>query len=197
MQNDAAIAALLGSRICHDLISPIGAINNGLELLGMTGAAKGPEMDLISESVTNASARIKYFRIAFGAASDQEIGAQEVSAILQDSMGGGRLKLDYAVATAQPRAQVRLVFLAVMCLEIAMPYGGQILINESDGKWTLTGTAPKLNAAEDLWSLLAAPATATNVEPAHVQFALLPVFARAAERRLGCQIEAGRITLTL
>ena len=40
------IAALLGSRICHDLISPIGAISNGVELLMLDGVAKGPEMTL-------------------------------------------------------------------------------------------------------------------------------------------------------
>ncbi|MEL7098472.1 MAG: histidine phosphotransferase, partial [Pseudomonadota bacterium] len=39
------LAALIGSRICHDLISPIGAINNGLELLGMAGTAGGAELE--------------------------------------------------------------------------------------------------------------------------------------------------------
>ena len=43
------IAALIGSRICHDLISPIGAINNGLELLTMTGVAQSPELALIAQ----------------------------------------------------------------------------------------------------------------------------------------------------
>ena len=50
---------LIGSRICHDLISPIGAIANGVELLGMSGAGEtGPELDLINQSVDNASALI-------------------------------------------------------------------------------------------------------------------------------------------
>ncbi|MEO0403208.1 MAG: histidine phosphotransferase, partial [Pseudomonadota bacterium] len=67
-QTNVNLAALIGSRICHDLISPIGAINNGLELLGMSDQRDGPEIDLISESVENASARIRFFRIAYGAA---------------------------------------------------------------------------------------------------------------------------------
>ena len=58
------LAALIGSRICHDLISPIGAINNGLELLGMTGSSEGPELQLITDSVGSATARIRFFRIA-------------------------------------------------------------------------------------------------------------------------------------
>ncbi len=53
------LAALIGSRICHDLISPIGAIGNGLELLSMAGAG-GPEVALISDSVSNANARIRF-----------------------------------------------------------------------------------------------------------------------------------------
>ena len=61
-QSNINLAALIGSRICHDLISPIGAINNGLELLGMSDAREGPELELISESVGNASARIRFFR---------------------------------------------------------------------------------------------------------------------------------------
>jgi len=81
--------ALVGSRICHDLISPIGAIGNGVELLQMESAAQGPELALISESVTNANARIRFFRIAFGAAGrDQRIGRSEVAGILADLYRG-------------------------------------------------------------------------------------------------------------
>ena len=55
------IAALIRSRICHDLISPIGAIGNGVQLLAMSCGAAGAEMDLITESVQNANARIRFF----------------------------------------------------------------------------------------------------------------------------------------
>ena len=57
MSDKTDLAALLGSRICHDLISPIGAIGNGLELLMMDPGTHGPEMSLISESVGHANAR--------------------------------------------------------------------------------------------------------------------------------------------
>ena len=80
--NSGNLAALIGSRICHDLISPIGAISNGLELLELAGAAQSPELDLIGESVSNAEARIRFFRIAYGYANDQMIGPAEVTPIL-------------------------------------------------------------------------------------------------------------------
>jgi histidine phosphotransferase ChpT len=61
------LAALLCSRICHDIISPVGAINNGLELLD-EGGADVDAMNLIRTSARNASARLQFARIAFGAA---------------------------------------------------------------------------------------------------------------------------------
>ncbi|HMS96693.1 MAG TPA: histidine phosphotransferase, partial [Tabrizicola sp.] len=65
MTDQPDLAALIASRICHDLISPLGAIGNGVELLAMERA--GPELDLLSESVAHANARIRLFRISFGA----------------------------------------------------------------------------------------------------------------------------------
>ena len=86
------LAALIASRICHDLISPIGAIGNGVELLAMEPGAVRPEMALISESVANANARIRFFRISFGAASgDQRIARSEVMSVLTDLTRGGRV----------------------------------------------------------------------------------------------------------
>lgn len=77
------LTALLGSRICHDLISPIGAIGNGLELLMMDGSSTSPEMVLISESVAHADARIRFFRVAYGMAqADHRIGKAEVQSVL-------------------------------------------------------------------------------------------------------------------
>lgn len=178
MNSDAKLAALIGSRICHDLISPIGAINNGLELLGMTGASEGPELDLISESVVNASARIRFFRIAFGAAGVQQIGQSEATSVLSDMMGGGRVSVEYLPEAPQARRMLRLVFLSILCLETALPYGGHIIVSESNGAWRVHGGGEKTNIDEALWSALADPTQLGAIEPAQVQFALLPTLAR-------------------
>ena len=77
------LGALLCSRVCHDIISPVGAIANGLELLDEGSDAETSEiaMDLIRSSATNASARLQFARIAFGAAgsagSDIDTGDAE------------------------------------------------------------------------------------------------------------------------
>jgi len=93
--NTSDLTSLIGSRICHDLISPLGAISNGVELLSMNGAPIGPEMSLISESVENANARIRFFRIAFGSANEtQDVGQKEIQSILHDMSRGGRLSIE-------------------------------------------------------------------------------------------------------
>ncbi|MEL7127730.1 MAG: histidine phosphotransferase family protein [Pseudomonadota bacterium] len=171
-QSNVNLAALIGSRICHDLISPIGAINNGLELLNMAGGTSGPEMELISESVENASARIRFFRMAYGAAGSQPVGRAEVVSILQDTTRGGRLTMAYGPLDAQPRWAVRMVFLALQCVETAMPYGGRIEVSLDDGVWSVMGHSEKFSFDSDLWSTLDT-GDVQGLAPAHVQFGLL------------------------
>lgn len=184
---NTSLAALIGSRICHDLISPIGAINNGLELLTLSGNHAGPEMGLIGESVGNASARIRFFRIAFGAAGDQMVGATEVHSILRDLYGEGRLSLAWNPTEPVQRGQVRLAFLAMLCLETAMPYGGCINIDTDGTKWRLMGSADRINIDPGIWGLLSGAPAHPGLMPSHVQFALLPLIAQDAERRVTCQ----------
>ena len=194
-QNNTTLTSLIGSRICHDLISPIGAINNGLELLGMDGGTPGPEMELIQESVGNASARIRFFRIAFGAAGEQMMGRSEVVAILKDLMQGTRLDVAWGPMDSQPRSAVRLSFLALQCLEVAMPYGGRIEISQNEGHWMLHGRADKLNIDDALWAILATRETPNDLRPAHVQFALLPLIAAEDGRRIVTEINGTEIKL--
>jgi histidine phosphotransferase ChpT len=195
-QSELDLAALISSRICHDLISPIGAINNGLELLGMSGQSLDtPEMALINESVQNASARIRFFRIAYGAASEQEIGRAEVISILNDMMGGGRLSVEWGPLEGQPRDVVRLALLAIQCLETAMPYGGRIEVSSSRKQWKIHGKSEKFNQIDTLWSAVSSVETAPDIAPAHVQFALLPAAAKEQNRDVRVTRTATDITI--
>lgn len=189
------LVALVGSRICHDLISPIGAINNGLELLSLSGSGEGPEMSLIGESVGNASARIRFFRIAFGAAGDQMIGHTEVAAILRDLYDGGRLAVHWTPTTPQPRAAVRLAFLAILCCETAMPYGGRLEVTEHQGDWTLQVEADRLNIDADLWAMLSDGTVSETLLPAHVQFGLIAHIASDEGRKITVRSDETRLTL--
>ena len=145
MGKDTNFAALIGSRICHDLISPIGAINNGIELLEMSNTSTSPEMELISESVQSASARIRFFRIAFGAAGEQTVGRPEIISILKDVYNGPRLSVAWGPLDGMMRGDLRLGFLALLCLETGMPFGGRIEVMQNGDRLVLTGHADKFN----------------------------------------------------
>lgn len=190
-----SLAALIGSRICHDLISPIGAIHNGLELLDMAGSTDGPEIGLIADSVGNAEARIRFFRLAYGAASDHTVSRSEVVSVLEDVFTGGRLTLDWIPIEPQPRSDIRLALLALQCCETAMPYGGRIQVDVDPDGWIVSGSADRLTVDRDLWASLTEPGQTVRITPALVQFALLPVAVSERGRTLTVAISANRVTM--
>ena len=188
------LTQLIGSRICHDLISPIGAISNGLELIQMqSDASDTPEMALISESLNNAAARIRFYRIAFGMASDgQQVGAGEISAILSDMKHGSRVTFNWQAGEACARLELRMVFLALMCLETMLPHGGEVTIMNHDGRWHLRGAGQKIVTNADTWP---APSGDENIGAHQVQFALLPAALSASGRSLDLRHDDGAIEL--
>ena len=197
MPDKPDLAALLGSRICHDLISPIGAIGNGLELLMMDGSAAGPEMALILESVGNANARIRFFRVAYGLVQgNQRLGRTEVQSILSDLTRGGRLQIDWQTGPDLPRADVKIIFLLIQCLESAMAYGGRISVTVSDGRWIITGQAAKLKIDSALWEVLVNPAATPDFTPAQVQFPLVAEEIARQHHRLSAELSETEIRLS-
>src|ERR1700761_4098725 len=138
------LAALLCSRVCHDVISPVGAINNGLELLD-EGGADADAMDLIRTSALNASVRLKFARIAFGASGS--VGASI------DTGEAERAAKDFAEAEKKatvtwngPRAivvknRVKLLLNLFLIAYASIPRGGSIDVTlenpEFEAKFTI------------------------------------------------------------
>lgn len=179
---DADLVALVGSRLCHDLISPLGAIGNGVELLTMTGMS-GPELQLVEESVAVANAKVKFFRIAFGrTVADQLIANREVISVLTDYARGGRIKYDWNCATDMPRNAVKMALLAILCMEPILSRGGSITISHDRDGWDIRGNGPQIRQMPDAWAALDTPST--NLTPSQVQFALLPREVSAAAGQL-------------
>lgn len=191
------LAALLGSRICHDLISPIGAIGNGLELISMSGIGQSPELSLISESVSNANARIRFYRIAFGAGGEngQSLSRQEIVSLLDGITRGTRLKIAWEPPGEVRRLDGKLVFLLIQCCESAMPYGGSITVSQAGGAWRIEGVAPKLRALDDMWPLLTEEHSTADITPALVQFGLVRPALIDAGRSIRLQIRPDRIVM--
>ena len=175
------LMSLLGSRICHDLISPLGAIGNGVELLAMSGTAAGPEMSLISESVENANARIRFFRVAYGAASEgQTLGGGEVAEILAGLGRSARTTIQWQVEGPVPRRAAKLAFLCLQCLESALPWGGRITVDAAGGAWVIAAEAGKTRDIAHLWRLFSGAEPGGDLAAADIQFALAPLWAAEA-----------------
>ncbi|HCP80335.1 MAG TPA: histidine phosphotransferase [Octadecabacter sp.] len=177
--------ALIGSRICHDLINPLGAIGNGIELLGLSGVADSPEMALVTDSVQNASAKVRFLRLAFGdATADQVVQHGEILSVLQAISNGGRVTYSWAVPGDPPRLDVRVALLAVMCVETALPLGGDIQITQNQSNWTIKTKHDRLSLDPALWAPLSKGEYADSLTPAQVHFGLLPQMAAQADRKL-------------
>ncbi len=191
------IAALVGSRICHDLTSPLGAIGNGLELLEMSGSCGGPELALIRESVESANARIRFFRVAYGRSDGgQALAQQEITAIVTGMTKGSRISIDWAPDGAQARREVRLAFLLIQCLETALPYGGEIRVERIRGTWHLTGRGEKMKIEPPVWELLITGGEGVDVTPAQVQFLMVAESARRMGRRVQTRLGEKEIGLS-
>lgn len=135
------LAALVASRVCHDIISPVGAINNGLELLD-EGGADADAMDLIRTSALNASVRLKFARLAFGASGS--VGASI------DTGEAEKAAKDFALAEKKtevswngPRAiiaknRVKLLLNLFLIAYGAIPRGGSIDVHLENPEYDAT-----------------------------------------------------------
>lgn len=188
------LTELIGSRICHDLISPIGAISNGVELMSMGGDMSGPEMGLISQSADNANARIRYFRIAFGAAAPQQlISSSKITTILRDNSHGARIVFDWQPKGEMSRQQVKLAFLLLQCFETAMPWGGRITVSMIGEQWAILAESEQMKIDQDLWSILSEGPVDCDLQAANVHFALAPLSAGIIGRKLSVETSENKI----
>lgn len=167
------IASLISSRICHDLVSPLGAISNGLELLELSGVTDGPEYGLLNDSVANATARINFFRYAFGARRDGSCLSETVlRTTLEDFYAGTRIRVFWAVQGAVPRAEAKLALLVIQCLETFLPIGGVISVTCDGGIWRFTATDDRLRLDEANLAHLLGSSLRSELKPSEIQFEL-------------------------
>lgn len=122
------LAALLASRICHDLISPVGAINNAMELYD-EGGAEDDALQLIRMSAANASARLQFARLAFGASGSagSEIDISDAETAAQGFMKNEKSMLTWnGPCLLLPKNQVKLVLNLLLIAVSSIPRGGDI-----------------------------------------------------------------------
>jgi histidine phosphotransferase ChpT len=139
--NDPNIAMLelLASKICHDLISPIGAVNNGVEFMQDMGPNAGPEAaELIAFSAQQASAKLQAFRLAYGAGgADSIIKLSDVHKAIQQIVGAEKkITQNWEPQTTLPLSPNKgfckiLTCVLLLAME-GLPKGGKLLVT-ADG----------------------------------------------------------------
>jgi len=162
--SDLELAALISSKICHDVISPVGAIYNGLEILSDDSdpSSRDYAMDIIRNVTIQASARLQFARFAFGAAGSAgaEIDLQTASDISKGFIGEGKHTLDWqAPAGYLPKNQVKLLLNLVAISVNALPRGGKIAVSITDDlakpKFMIECTGPRSRAPQHLPEIIA------------------------------------------
>ncbi|MGE0116955.1 MAG: histidine phosphotransferase family protein [Dongiaceae bacterium] len=142
------VLELLASRICHDLISPIGAIGNGLELLEDADPdMSGDALKLSANCVRKASALLEFFRMAYGTAgSDAGLRWDAAKQLAEGLLEGGKIALVWTPVPAgvalPPLAPKLALNLALLATEM-LPRGGEIVValQPADGRAVLSAVA--------------------------------------------------------
>ena len=128
------LAALLCSRVCHDLISPVGAVVNGIEVMedDADEQTRTFALELIKKSATTASARLQFCRIAFGAAGSAgaSIDTGDAEGVARGMMEDDKTKLTWKLPRVLlPKNRVKLLLNMLLLAGGTIPRGGSITVD--------------------------------------------------------------------
>jgi histidine phosphotransferase ChpT len=127
------LAALLCSRVCHDLISPVGAIVNGLEVLAEAKDEETKEfaLDLIKKSAGTASAKLQFCRIAFGAAGSAgaQIDTGDAEKVARGFLEDEKTKIEWTLPRLLlAKNRVKLLLNMLLIAQQGIPRGGRLVV---------------------------------------------------------------------
>lgn len=192
------LAALVASRVCHDVISPVGAIVNGLEILedekdeGMRGFA----FDLIKKSAAQASARLQFCRIAFGAAGSAAavLDLGDAEQVARGFVEDDKTKLVWeAERQLLPKNAVKLLLNLVLVATTTVPRGGSIKVTSSGQgeatEFAIVATGPNARVPANVVELLSGRAPENRVDAHVIQPFYAGLVARAANMTVTIEAE--------
>ncbi|WP_292896927.1 MULTISPECIES: histidine phosphotransferase ChpT [unclassified Nitratireductor] len=196
------LAALLCSRVCHDIISPVGAINNGLELLD-EGGADEDAMALIRASAVNASARLQFARIAFGAAGSagMQIDTGDAQAVATAFIANEKPELEWNGARALlPKNQVKLLLNLLLVANSAIPRGGKLRVYleelETSPAFKIKAEGPMLRVPPKFLELHSGSKPEEPIDAHSVQFYYTLLLARDTGMTVNIRATADEIILS-
>jgi len=196
------LAALLCSRVCHDLISPVGAIVNGLEVLeeDKNEETKVFALELIKKSAHQASAKLQFCRLAFGAAGSAgaQIDLGDAEKVARGLLADDKTKITWNLPRElMPKNRVKLLLNMLLIAVGAIPRGGMITVDPVDGGKGFRIASSGLNArlseatAELLVGSPDRPVDAHAIQPLYTG-----ILARDCGLTLSAAVEAEAVVLT-
>ena len=198
------LAALLCSRVCHDVISPVGAIINGLEVLEDEKDAEMREiaLDLIKKSAAAASARLQFCRLAYGAAGSvgAAIDTGDAESVTRGLISNDRTKLVWNAARQYaPKNKVKLVLNLCLIALSVIPRGGVITVALTGEGETLEALVEARGAnarlAHGVAALIAGSPDAGAVDAHSIQAYYTGLVARSCGLQISVETEPERIAL--
>jgi histidine phosphotransferase ChpT len=159
--SDIEFASLLCSRLCHDLLSPVGAMTNGLELLADEDDPdmRARVMELLADSARASADRLKFFRLAFGAGGGfgETLDANEVKAAVEGLVRANpRIELGWVVELpAIPKAAAKILLNLAMIAFDALVRGGRMDIGVEGGEVVVRAEGPRIVLDAEIRSVLA------------------------------------------
>jgi histidine phosphotransferase ChpT len=200
------LAALMCSRVCHDVISPVGAIVNGLEVLEDENDESMREFaqDLIRKSAKQASARLQFARIAFGAAGSAgaSIDLGDAAQVARGFIEDDRIKLVFdAPRVLLPKNQVKLFLNVLVLATHAIPRGGEIVVAakiEGDaGHFTVHATGRTARIPPHVETLMRGESETGSIDAHAIQPFYTGLIARAAGYAVSFTIDGETVTITM
>jgi histidine phosphotransferase ChpT len=185
---DVLIAELLTARLCHELVSPVGAIANGIEILEDEPDFAGDAVSLIGLSARNAARRLQFYRIAYGSTSP--LADALFSAALTDFFTESKIAFEWRIA-ALPHGAGKLACNLVLLAAEALPRGGRITLEAAEGGIAVTAVGEAVRLAEPVSLLLREPITSDLLSPRTVQAAFTASLAARLKWKIAIDNSAG------
>ena len=176
---DLRIAEFLAARLCHELVSPVGAISNGLEILEDEPDFAGDAGALISLSARQASRRLQFYRVAYG--STTSLAEDLVRRATVDLFAEGKVTLEWRLGET-PEAWRKLVCNLVLLASEALPRGGRVILDKAGvGSVAVTAEGEGVRLVEPIPALLHNPDRPEDLSPRTVQAVFTALLARRAD----------------
>lgn len=159
--NSVEFASLLCSRLCHDLLSPVGAMTNGLELLADEDDPdmRARVMELLADSARASADRLKFFRLAFGAGGGfgDTIATGEVRAAVEGLVrGNARIELGWLVEVPSiPKTAAKILLNLALVAFDALVRGGRLDAGFENGEVVVRAEGPRIVLDNEIRTVLA------------------------------------------